>query len=131
MIVDDKIMAYVLYKMRTCAETRRKCEMLKYEEDQIDEIIEYLKEAGYLDDEKYTKKYVENVMRLKKSSANGIKIDLYRKGIPEDIIDKYVDDRLLDDFEEQCCMELALKKFKSTPDILKVRKFLIRQGIQV
>ena len=126
MIVDDKIMNFVLYKMRTCEETKRKCQMLKFSEDYIEEVLDYLQEAGYLNDEKYTKKYIENVMRLKKSSANGIKIDLYRKGIDDGLIEKYVDTSEVYEYEEQCCNELAFKKYQSTPDILKVKKFLIR-----
>lgn len=126
MIVDDKIMNYILYKMRTVAETKRKCQTLKFSENYIDEVLEYLQEADYLNDERYTIKYIENVMRLKKSSASGIKNDLYRKGVPEHIIDRYVDTEEVSEFEEQCCIELALKKYKTTPDLLKVKKFLIR-----
>ena len=50
MIVDDKIINYVLYQLRTENEVRKKCNMLKYEEDYIDEVIDYLKEAGYIND---------------------------------------------------------------------------------
>lgn len=128
MIVDDKIMTYVLYKMRTVAETKRKCKMLKLEDDYIDEVIEYLKEAGYLNDDNYAKKYVENVLKLKPSSANGIKIDLMRKGIDENIIDKYISNEDVADFEEVSAVSLAQKKYRSTPDILKVKKFLLSKG---
>ena len=128
MIVDDKIMTYVLYKMRTVAETRRKCHMLKYEDDYIDEVIDYLVEAGYLNDDNYTKKYIENVLRLKNDSANGIKIDLMQKGVSEDIIEKYLYSDEVKEFEENSCMILAEKKYKSTLDILKVKKFLINKG---
>ena len=128
MIVDDKIISYVLYQMRTVAEVRRKCQKLKFEEDYIDETIDYLIEAGYLNDEKYAQKYVENVLRIKKASANEIKVGLMRKGVSEDIIDKYVDVPEVHEFEEACCIELAQKKYKVTPDILKVKKFLLGKG---
>lgn len=128
MIVDDKIVTYVLYKMRTVAETRKKCQMLKFEESYIDEVIDYLIEAGYLNDDNYAKKYVENVMRLKNMSSNGIKIDLMRKGVSEDIIDKYVDTDEVKEYEEESAVILAQKKYKTTPDILKVKKFLLGKG---
>ena len=128
MIVDDKIMTYVLYKMRTVAETKRKCHMLKYEDDYIDEVIDYLIEAGYLNDDKYAQKYVENVLRLKADSANGIKIDLMQKGVDEDTIDKYISTDEVMEFEEESAKILAEKKYKSTPDILKVKKFLLNKG---
>ena len=128
MIVDDKVIAYVLYQLRTVAEVRRKCERLKMDEDTIDETIDYLIDAGYLNDEKYAQKYVENTLRIKKSSANEIKIGLMRKGVSEDIIDKYVEVPDVYDFEESSCIEIAAKKYRSTPDILKVKKFLIGKG---
>ena len=128
MIVDDKIVTYVLYKMRTVAETRKKCQMLKFEESYIEDVIDYLIEAGYLNDDTYAKKYVENVMRLKNMSSNGIKIDLLRKGISEDIIDKYIDTDEVREYEEESAIILAQKKYKTTPDILKIKKFLLGKG---
>ena len=128
MIVDDKVMNYVLYKMRTVKETRDKMKRLKFEDDYIDEVIDYLIEAGYLDDKRYAQKYVENVMRLKNASRNEIKIDLLRKGVDEDIIEDsaYTSDTL--EFEERSCEIVSSKKFKTTPDILKVKKYLISKG---
>ena len=128
MIIDDKIMNYVLYKMRTVQEVRQKCIRLKLEEGYINDAIDYLIEAGYLNDDNYAKKYVENVMRLKNESRNEIKIDLLRKGVDEDIIDKYVYTEDTLDFEQTSCNILAKKKFKSTPDVLKVKKFLLSKG---
>lgn len=128
MIVDDKIINYVLYQMRTENEVRKKCNSLKFEEDYIDEAIEYLKEAGYIDDKKYAKKYVENVIRLKHISANEIKIALMRKGVNQDIIDDAVDTEEVYTFEEESCIINAEKKYKSCGDVLKVRKFLVSKG---
>ncbi len=128
MIIDDKLMNYVLFKMRTVAEVRRKAQMLKLQDEYIDEAIEYLIEAGYLNDEKYCKKYVENVMRLQQSSRNEIKIDLLKKGVSEDIIDEYVftDETL--EFEEQCAVILANKKHKLGTEQLKIKKYLLSKG---
>lgn len=128
MIIDDKIMNYVLYKMRTVQEVRQKCNRLKLEEGYINDAIDYLIEAGYLNDDNYAKKYVENVMRLKNSSRNEIKIDLLRKGVDEDIIDKYAYTEQTLEFEEESCNVLALKKYRIVPDILKVKKFLLSKG---
>ncbi len=128
MIIDDKLMNYVLYKMRTIEEVRRKAHMLKLQDEYIDEAIDYLIEAGYLNDENYCKKYVENVMRLQKSSRNEIKIDLLKKGVNEDIIDEYAftDDTL--EFEEQSAIILAQKKYKLGTEPLKIKKYLLSKG---
>ncbi len=128
MIVDDKVMNYVLYKMRTVKETRDKMKRLKFEDNYIDEVIDYLIEAGYLDDKKYALKYVENVMRLKNASRNEIKIDLLRKGVDEDIIEDAVYTDEVFEFEERSCDIVASKKYKITPDVLKVKKYLVSKG---
>ena len=128
MIVDDKIMNYILYQMRTEMEVRRKCENLKYEPDKIDEIIDYNKEAGYIDDSKYAKKYVENALRLKHQSANELKISLLKKGIDESTAEDVTSTSEVYDFEYDSCKYNAKKKYESTNDILKVKKYLIAKG---
>ncbi len=128
MIVDDKVIGYVLYKMRTINEVRQKCKKLKLSDDYTDEVIDYLIEAGYLDDKKYTQKYIENVMRLKNASKNEIKIDLMRRGVDSDIIEEFVETEDVTEFENVSCDIVAEKKFRSTPDILKVKKYLLSKG---
>ena len=128
MIIDDKLMNYVLYKMRTVAEVRRKAQMLKLQDEYIDDAIDYLLETGYLDDDNYCKKYVENVMRLKNASRNEIKIDLLKKGVDEDTIDKYAFTNATLEFEEQSAEILAQKKYKLGTELLKVKKYLLGKG---
>ena len=50
-------------------------------------------------------------------------MDLIRRGIDDDLIDKYIDDSLYE-YEEQCACDLAIKKFRSDSDVDKVKKYL-------
>ena len=126
MILDDKFMKYVVFKKRTESEVRQKCKMLNYEEEQIEEIIEYLKENSYIDDEIYVDKYIKNVMKLKKCSINEIKIDLIRRGVDENLIEKYLTDDVYK-YEEESAKLLALKKLKTT-EKEKVKRYLLNKG---
>ena len=126
MILEDKLVRYVLFKKRTENEVKKKCKLLKYDEDTIDEIIEYLKENDYINDEKYVPKYIQNVMRLKTCSINEIKIDLLKRGIKEDLIEKYIDEELLE-FEKNSAIILATKKIK-TMEKEKLKKYLLNKG---
>lgn len=128
MILDDKLMKYVLFQKRTVQEVKNKCRLLGYTEDYIEEIIAYLIENGYLDDELYAMKFILNTIKLKKRSSKEIKFDLLRRGINEDTIDKYMDTPEINDFELKCALELAKKKFKECHDILKVKKYLLNKG---
>lgn len=131
MILDDKLMKYVLFQKRTVQEVRNKCKILKYTEEYTDEVIEYLIENDYLDDELYVMKYILNTIKLKKKSSKEIKYDLLKRGIQEDIVDKYMDTPELNDFELKSAVELARKKMKECDDIIKVKKYLLNKGYQI
>lgn len=126
MIIDDKLMKYVLFKKRTENEVKQKCKTLNYDEEQIDEIIEYLKENKYVDDEIYISKYINNIMRLKNCSINEIKIDLMRRGISDDLIERYITEEL-EEFEKSSAQILAQKKIK-TMEKEKVKRYLLNKG---
>lgn len=127
MILDNKLMKYVLFKKRTEKEVRQKCKLLAYTEDYEDEIIEYLKEAEYINDKIYVQRYIQNVLKLKKCSVFEIKMDLIRRGINDDEIEPYINDELYD-FEEKCAQELAIKKYKIGTEIDKIKKYLMSKG---
>ena len=100
MIIDNKLMKYVIFKRRTENEIRKKCKMLDYTDEYTDDIIDYLKEADYINDDLYVQKYIQNAIRLKNSSIFELKMDLIRRGIDEDLFEKYIDDNLYE-FEEE------------------------------
>ncbi len=127
MILDDKLMKYVLFQKRTVQEVKLKCQSLGFTEEYIEEIIAYLIENGYLDDDLYTMKYILNVMKLKKKSIQEIRFDLLRRGINESIIEKYIT-KELKEYEIKVAIELAKKKYKACEDFLKVKKYLAGKG---
>lgn len=126
MIIEEKLMKYVVFKKRTEKEVKEKCKILKYDEELIEEIIEYLKDNSYIDDENYVCKYIQNVMRLKKCSINEIKIDLLKRGINEDLIDTYINEEV-EEFELNSAKLLAEKKIK-TMELEKVKRYLLNKG---
>ena len=127
MILDDKLMKYVLFQRRTVQEVRAKCKLLGFSDEYIEEIIAYLIENRYLDDELYAMKYILNIIKLKKKSIQEIRFDLLKKGIDEQIIEKYITEDLKR-FEFKSATELAKKKYKACEDILKVKKYLMGKG---
>lgn len=128
MIIDDKLVRYVLFKRRTESEVRNKCNQLKYEEDYIEQVIEYLKEAEYINDKTYVEKYINNVKKLKHSSINEMRIDLMRRGVDSDLIDEGLSDEELEDFELESAIYLVNKRMKSGEDIEKTKKYLMNKG---
>ena len=129
MIIDDKLMKYVVFKKRTEKEVRQKCERLEYTEEYIDEIIEYLSENKYIDDIIYVEKHIKNIMALKNSSVYEMRIDLLKRGVPQEYIDAYMNTHIeeLNDFENESARKLVIKKSKNM-EIEKIKRHLMSKG---
>ena len=56
----------------------------------LDDAIQYLKEAKYIDDEEYIERIVNNFKILKKMSIIELKYKLQAKGLNKDLIEDYI-----------------------------------------
>lgn len=128
MIIDDKLMKYVLFKKRTENEVRKKCLNLNYEENYIAQVIEYLKEAEYINDKKYIEKYINEIIKLKHMSIAQIRNDLKKRGIDSDLVDDLVSGDIINEFEASSAEYLLAKKVRSGEEIEKAKRFLLNKG---
>lgn len=117
------VMKYIVYKKRTESEIRKKfCHTI--EENMLEDIIEYLKEAGYINDKEYIEKLVNEYINLKSMSVREMKNKIYEKGIYADIIEDYIDENreILEEYELKSAKKLADKKKRNgtskTKDVL-------------
>ena len=69
-----KVMKYIVYKKRTEQEVRRKFSNIE-EQDLLDEVIEDLKENGYINDESYIQRAVAEFINLKNLSLKELNIN--------------------------------------------------------
>ena len=83
-----KVMNYIMYKKRTEFEVKNKFSKI-LEENLLNDIIEYVKEAGYLNDENYIERAVAEFMSIKNLSQKEISYKLYSKGIDKSLIEDY------------------------------------------
>ena len=86
-------------------------------------IIQRLTEKGYLDDRRFEEWYVENRFVKKGISQRRLKMELMKKGIARDIIDKVIGGR---DDEEELRKMIDKKRTKYTEE--KLIAYLVRQG---
>lgn len=122
-----QVMKYILYKKRTESEVRTKfCNSI--EENMLEDIIEYVKTAGYINDKEYIKKLVNEYMNLKTMSIREIKSKLHSKGLYiEDIEDYlYENKEKLEEFELNSAEKLIKKK--KGMDMQKLKTYLINKG---
>lgn len=106
-----KVMNYIMYKKRTEKEVKNKFQNT-IQNDMLRDIIDYIKEAGYLDDSDYIKRAVLEFIALKNLSIKEIKYKLYAKGIEKDKIEDYFYEHReeLQDYEKKSAYNIFVKK---------------------
>lgn len=106
-----KVLKYVLYKKRTKQEVKNKF-YNTIESEMLEEIIENLEENGYIDDNNYIVRAVNEFKALNNLSIKEIKYKLYSKGVPNSIIDDYIANNAeeLLNYELDSAKNIAIKK---------------------
>lgn len=123
-----KVLKYVLYKKRSENEIRRKFEK-EIGSDLLEDIIEYLKEARYIDDKEYIRKTINNFIDLKNLSIREIEYKLQNKGIKKDDIEDYIykNKEHLIEYEIKSAKNIIAKKNTSL-EIDEIKKYLLKKG---
>ena len=108
-----KVLKYILFKKRTENEIRQK---FKSDEGELlNEVIDELKDIGYINDEEYVKKVVKEYMSLKNLSIQELQYKLISKGITKDLTDNYIynnKEKLLA-YEIKSATNIILKKINT------------------
>lgn len=105
-----KVLKYVLYKKRSEAEVRRK--FSDANDEMLDEIIQNLSENGYINDNAYIEKAVQEFIRLKDMSIKEIEYKLLSKGINKYKIENYISENreALLEYEQKSAKHIFIKK---------------------
>ena len=129
-IQKTKVFKYITYKKRTEQEVRRKFKG-QIEENMLDEIIEYLKEAKYLDDYDFIERQVKEYMNLKTMSVKEIKYKLIAKGLDRKLIEQYIDRNYeeLSEYEKRCVEKIKQKKSGASEE--EIKQYLYRKGYKI
>ena len=122
-----KVFKYITYKKRTEQEVRNKFRG-QIKEEMLEDIIEYLKEAHYLDDYEFIEKQVREYMNLKTMSIKEIKYKLATKGLDRKLIEEYIDNNYeeLKQYEDRCIEKVKAKKAGVTEE--EILQYLYRKG---
>jgi len=126
-----KVLKYILYKKRTEQEVRNKFEK-SIEQNLLEDIIEYLKEANYINDKEYIEKTINNFIALKNLSIKEIKYKLITKGIKKEDIEDYIyeNNEELENYEIKSAENIIYKK-QSLMEIEEIKQFLLKKGYKL
>ena len=123
-----KILKYIIYKKRSENEIRKKFSKA-FDENLLEDIIEYLKEANYINDKEYIEKAINNFMILKNLSIKEIKYKLISKGLDKNKIEDYMCENKeeLEEYEIKSAENIFYKKTNSMEDE-EIKQYLLKKG---
>lgn len=81
------------------------------DEKNADKAIEKMLELGYLDDEKYARNLVKYLAHTRNMSKNHVKQEMFKRGIPNEIIILVMEDYEFDNVS--CVVDLILTKYRN------------------
>lgn len=123
----QKVLKYVFYKKRTEQEVRTKFQ--NEDSDMMEDMIEFLKEEKYINDEDYITRSINEFMALRNLSLKEIKYKLYQKGIDKDLVEDYFNENYetLFDYEVKSARNLYQKKSRDMEEE-DIKNFLYKKG---
>ena len=123
-----KVLKYILYKKRSEYEVRNKFSKT-IEENLLDDIIEYLKEAKYIDDAEFIRKTVNQFKLLKNMSIREIEYKLQAKGLKRNDIEDYIynNKEELEEYEIKSAKNIIYKKQMSMEQD-EIKTYLLKKG---
>lgn len=122
----EKAYEYAVYllslSLRTSGEMENKLKEKGYAQETIHKVIEELKTARYVDDRRYAEVYLENLKKYKTFGYYGIKKKLMEKRLPQNIIERVLNEGLGEE-EELKIAKRFLKKHEAG-SVYKTKKTL-------
>jgi len=96
----DRAVRFLAYRPRSEAEVRRNLGRAGLDEELVGRVIERLREQGYVNDQEFTRFWVENRRQFKPLGARALRHELRSKGVDEELATAMVEDL---DLEELAC----------------------------
>ena len=123
-----KVLKYIIYKKRSEQEIRNKFAKT-IDENMLEDIIEYLKEANYINDKEFIEKTINNFKVLKNLSIKEMKYKLMAKGLNKDDVEDYFYENKeeLEEYETKSASNIIYKK----SDLMEqdeIKQYLLKKG---
>ena len=95
----------------------------------LEDIIEYLKEAKYIDDKEYIEKTINNFKALKNLSIREINQKLMAKGLKRNDVEDYMYENKeeLEEYEIKSASNIIYKK-RASMDEDEIKQYLLKKG---
>lgn len=123
-----KVLKYIIYKKRSEQEIRNKFSKT-IDENMLEDIIDYLKEAGYINDKEFIERTINNFKLLKNLSIKEMKYKLLTKGLDKDNIEDYFYENKeeLEEYEIKSALNIIYKK-EASMEQEEIKQYLLKKG---
>ena len=125
-----RVLKYIMYKKRTENEVKRK--FAGEDSELLDDVIEHLKEIGYINDKSYVERAISEFMNLNNLSLKELKYKLQSKGVDTSAMDEYIynlEDEL-EEYEINSAKNIILKK-QNTMEEQAIIQHLLKKGYKM
>jgi regulatory protein len=124
----DKTLNLLSFRLRSEWELRDYLRRKDCPPEITERILNKLSINGYVNDEQFARRWVENRRLLKATSRRRLSQELRAKRISTDIIDTVLAEDKEETDEQEVLRQLVEKKRARYPDQLKLMQYLARQG---
>ena len=128
----DYCLKLITIKDRTEKEIRTKLKEKSFNENTIDEEIEFLSNYGYINDKRYAEHFTSDAISLKKWGKARISSELLRRGIDKNIIDEAIEDAFFEIDDERLYAEMEKRfgnaDFGNMKERTRIFNFYFRRG---
>lgn len=129
-VAKEKAVKFIGISKKTSFEVQNKLKRLSVSESTIKEVIEYLKDLGYIDDVDYVKAFIRQCTKMEKYSVYEIKQKLLIKGISRELLEEFVDEMYSTDYEKKVVDKLLNGKLSGF-DEEKKKNYIYRRGFRL
>ena len=126
-----RVLKYILYKKRSENEVRNKF-INSIDENLLEDIVQYLKEANYINDKEFIEKVINNFISLKSLSLKELQYKLIAKGLKKEDIEDYFyeNEEKLNQYEKKSIQNIINKKSTSMEQN-ELRQYLLKKGYKI
>ena len=120
----DKMARYCAYQERCVKDVREKLKTFDIAQEAKDEILDYLLDNRFVNDERYAKSFVRGKVNQSGWGLNKIRFHLVQKGIDKDIIDEALGQTDDETYRQRLIdiLKVKAKTVKAATDFEKKRK---------
>ena len=125
-----RVLKYIMYKKRTENEVKRK--FADEDSELLDDVIEHLKEIGYINDNSYVERAVSEFMNLNNLSLKELRYKLQTKGVDVKVLENYMCNHSaeLGEYEINSAKNIIIKK-QNTMEEQAIIQHLLKKGYKM